>query len=115
MNIRLRLILWYTAILFLILLIFSLAVYIGLSRSLLLTVDNHLQREVGEILGNLKFETPDDDEDEWSDEHESQAEVNLELKYTPEEGSINKIAIAYACIKFIMFRKYLCPRSVYLI
>ena len=85
MNIRLRLTLWYTAILFLILLIFSLAVYIGLTRSMLATVDNHLQREVGEILGNLNFEAADDD-DESSGEDEGQAGVNLELKYTPEEG-----------------------------
>ena len=79
MNIRLRLTLWYTAILFLILLVFSLAVYLGLARSLLATVDNHLQREVGEILGNLNFERPHDDD---ADEQEA----GLELKYTPEEG-----------------------------
>lgn len=79
MNIRLRLTLWYTAILFFILMLFSLAVYIGLTRSLLVTVDNHLQREVGEILGNIKFEGSDDDETE-------EEEPELELTYTPEEG-----------------------------
>jgi hypothetical protein len=79
MNIRLRLTLWYTAILFFILLVFSLAVYIGLTRSLLVTVDNHLQREVGEILGNMTFDNSDDDQ---ADEDESE----LEIKYTPEEG-----------------------------
>ena len=79
MNIRLRLTLWYTAILFFILLVFSLAVYIGLTRSLLVTVDNHLQREVGEILGNMTFDGSDDDQ---ADEDESE----LEIKYTPEEG-----------------------------
>jgi hypothetical protein len=56
MNIRLRLTFWYTAIFLLILVIFSLAVYVGLTRNLMNTVDNHLQREVGEILGNLEFE-----------------------------------------------------------
>jgi len=84
MNIRLRLTLWYTAILFFILLIFSLAVYIGLTRSLLVSVDNHLQREVGEILGNLRFEHSDDD-DETHAENDEQA-GGLELSYTPEEG-----------------------------
>ncbi len=79
MNIRLRLTLWYTAILFFILLIFSVAVYIGLTRSLLVSVDTHLQREVGEILGNLKFEHQDDDDDHAED-------GGLELGYTPEEG-----------------------------
>ncbi len=79
MNIRLRLTLWYTAIFSLILLIFSFAVYTGLTRNLLNSVDNHLQREVGEILGNLEFkEGEHDDEDEY--------EQYTELGYTPEEG-----------------------------
>jgi heavy metal sensor kinase len=97
MNIRLRLTLWYTAILFLILVIFSLAVYIGLTRSLLITTDNHLQREVGEILGNLKFEDADSDEEaeeedgeEGEEGHEGVAinntATNIKLTYTPEEG-----------------------------
>jgi heavy metal sensor kinase len=80
MNIRLRLTLWYAAILFLILAVFSLAVYIGLTRSLLLTTDNHLQREVGELLGNMKVEQSG----HGDDEHE--LETDIELKYTPEEG-----------------------------
>jgi len=75
MNIRLRLTLWYTAIFSLILIIFSVAVYVGLTRSLLNAVDSHLQREVGEILGNLEFEHEED-------EHEGE----VELSYIPEEG-----------------------------
>ncbi|RMF01618.1 MAG: HAMP domain-containing protein [Chloroflexi bacterium] len=82
MNIRLRLTLWYTAIFSLILLIFSLAVYVGLSRNLFSTVDNHLQREVGEILGNLDIEL--DDDLEVSDREGRQTE--FKLTYTPEEG-----------------------------
>lgn len=73
MNIRLRLTLWYTAIFSIILVIFSLVVYVGLTRSLMNSVDNHLQREVGEILGNLHFEADDD-------------EHGVELSYSPEEG-----------------------------
>jgi heavy metal sensor kinase len=73
MNIRLRLTLWYTAIFSIILVIFSLVVYVGLTRSLMNTVDNHLQREVGEILGNLEF-----------DDHDGESEI--ELSYIPEEG-----------------------------
>jgi heavy metal sensor kinase len=72
MNIRLRLTLWYTAIFSIILVIFSLVVYVGLTRSLLNTIDNHLQREVGEILGNLDFE------------HDN--EPQIEMGYVPEEG-----------------------------
>ncbi len=90
MNIRLRLTLWYTAVFSLILLIFSLAVYAGLSRSLFNTIDNHLQREVSEILGNLKFYTPhlaggeDDDEE---DRHNAAFEQNgVSLNYIPEAG-----------------------------
>lgn len=82
MNIRLRLTLWYTAIFSLILLIFSLAVYVGLTRNLFSTVDNHLQREVGEILGNLNIEMDDDLEVANRENHAG----NFELKYTPEEG-----------------------------
>lgn len=85
MNIRLRLTLWYTAILFLILVIFSVAVYVGLTRSLLTTLDNHLQREVGEILGNLSFEHEGEEEHEHEEETLT-GESGLELSYTPEEG-----------------------------
>jgi len=81
MNIRLQLTLWYTAILFLILAFFGLVVYIGLSRSLLVTVDSHLQREVGEILGNLEFESSLEMEDDGPS-----TETEIELKYTPEVG-----------------------------
>ncbi|GAB4422410.1 MAG: ATP-binding protein [Anaerolineae bacterium] len=81
MNIRLRLTLWYTAVFSTILVIFSLVVYVGLTRSLLNTVDNHLQREVGEILGNLEFEVADDDE-----HNVNLNGPNVELSYIPEEG-----------------------------
>ncbi|MEW5958241.1 MAG: ATP-binding protein [Chloroflexota bacterium] len=91
MNIRLRLTLWYTAILFFILVIFSVAVYIGLTRSLLVSVDNHLQREVGELLGNLNFEGHDDE----GDEHESdEKKGGIQLTYTPEEGVYWRILTA---------------------
>jgi heavy metal sensor kinase len=40
-------------------------------------VDNHLQREVGEILGNLKIEPEHGPEED---------EAGVELSYTPEEG-----------------------------
>jgi heavy metal sensor kinase len=82
MNIRLRLTLWYAAILVFILVVFSVAVYIGLTRNLLVSVDNHLQREVGEILGNLDFEGSDDEDDHNA--HESK--TGITLKYVPEEG-----------------------------
>ncbi len=75
MNIRLRLTLWYTAIFSLILIIFSLVVGVGLTRSLLNSIDTHLQREVSEILGNLKF---GDDDDHTGG--------SFQLGYTPEEG-----------------------------
>ena len=88
MNIRLRLTLWYTAILFLILVIFSVAVYIGLTRSLLVAADNHLQGEVGEILGNLKLrEAGDDHENDNEDRTDVSASAGqIQLSYTPEEG-----------------------------
>jgi two-component system OmpR family sensor kinase len=101
MNIRLRLTLWYTVILFLILLIFSLAVYVGLTRSLLVTVDNHLQREVGEILGNLTFagsvneHETEEKHDDGSDEVEKvRRDAELQLTYTPEEGVFWRILTA---------------------
>ncbi len=88
MNVRLRLTLWYTAILFLILLIFSLAVYIGLTRSLLVNTDSHLQREVGEMLGNMKFDsrTGDHKEEESEEEHGGIHQNGIRLTYIPEEG-----------------------------
>jgi len=99
MNIRLRLTLWYTAILFFILLVFSAAVYIGLTRSLLVATDNHLQREVGEILGNLTFSEAEDDEhheeEETHEDNENKPEeqtaltaanTTMRLTYEPEDG-----------------------------
>jgi heavy metal sensor kinase len=86
MNIRLRLTLWYTAIFLLILVIFSLTVYVALTRNLMNTVDDHLQREVGEILGNLEFKSNHQDDqhsDEGDDDHGTQS---IELGYSPEEG-----------------------------
>lgn len=92
MNIRLRLTLWYTAILCLTLALFSSAVYIGLTRSLMATLDNHLQREVGEIIGHLKFEHSGDGSEEGGevnngdDYKTGSGELEIELNYTPEEG-----------------------------
>jgi heavy metal sensor kinase len=92
MNIRLRLTFWYTAIFLLILVIFSLAVYVALTRNLMNTVDNHLQREVGEILGNLDFESDghDDHPSEGDNDH-SPATTAIELSYTPEEGVLWRV------------------------
>jgi hypothetical protein len=91
MNIRLRLTLWYTAILCLILAIFSTAVYIGLTRNLFVILDNHLQREVGAIIGNLKIEHSheegEEDAEKVGDDHKIRSgEADIELSYTPEEG-----------------------------
>jgi heavy metal sensor kinase len=106
MNIRLRLTLWYTAILFIILLIFSVAVYVGLSRSLFSAIDTHLQREAGQVIGGIKFEfqkTGDDGEDHEQDEEygEEGAQIHLngvEIKaeYIPEEGVFWRILDAEA-------------------
>ena len=91
MNIRLRLTLWYTAIFLLILVIFSLTVYVGLTRNLMNTIDNHLQHEVGEILGNLEFDDSEDDPDEDEGEYGNYQNVaagssSIELSYLPEDG-----------------------------
>ena len=64
MNIRVRLTIWYTAILTLILVIFSGAVYLGLSRSMMSTLDSYLKREAAQVIGGLKFEEQDDDKKE---------------------------------------------------
>jgi hypothetical protein len=82
MNIRVRLTLWYTTILFLILVIFSAAVYLGLTRNLLSALDIHLQREAGQIIGGVKFEN---EGSEAADaDHEGSFEI--EAAYVPEEG-----------------------------
>lgn len=106
MNIRLRLTLWYTAILFIILLMFSVAVYVGLSRSLFNAVDAHLQREAGQVVGGIKIESykREDDGEDYEDEDErgeygGQIELNgLEIKaeYIPEEGVYWRILDAEA-------------------
>jgi len=90
MNIRLRLTLWYTIILVLILVVFGAAVYIGLSRSLTVTLDNHLQREAGQLIGGMHFETEDEPEDE--EEHEREVQnIELSLGYRPEEGVLWRV------------------------
>lgn len=90
MNIRLRLTLWYTAILSAILVIFGIIVYFGLSRSLLATLDNHLQREANQIITQLKFEKDGDHGDHTEDHDNEAAEYvgtfKAELEYTPEPG-----------------------------
>lgn len=93
MNIRLRLTLWYTAILFIILVVFSLIVYAGLSRSLLITTDDHLQREAAQIIGEIKFEPAEPEPAEPREpEEEGLAVANndddrrVELEYVPEAG-----------------------------
>ncbi len=89
MNIRWRLTIWYTAVLTLILLIFSGAVYVGLSRSLIATLDNHLKREAGQLIGGLKFEREEEHKDDEDEEH--QVRTQLELGYRPEEGVLWRI------------------------
>ncbi len=90
MNIRLRLTLWYTIILVLILLVFGAAVYVGLSRSLIATLDNHLQREAGQLIGGLSFEARTEHSDE--EEHEQEHRDNpLLLRYRPEEGVLWRV------------------------
>lgn len=99
MNIRLRLTLWYTAILLLILIVFGGAVYIGLSRSLMASLENHLQREAAQVIGEIRFRTAEEAE-EHEEEEEHEREVSFEngayrthvggteigLNYIPEEG-----------------------------
>ena len=77
MNIRLRLTLWYTAILFLILVIFGGVVYLGLRRNLLVTIDNQLQREAAQIIGEIHIENEGEDE---SDEYQKVGDVEVELE-----------------------------------
>ncbi len=96
MNIRLRLTLWYTAILVLILVVFSAIVYVGLTRSLMAALDDHLRREAAQVIGEIKFETDDeadDEADEEDDDASSSSEYKkevdgrqVELDYVPEEG-----------------------------
>jgi len=103
MNIRLRLTLWYTAILLLILVIFSVIVYLGLSRSLLVALDDHLQREAAQLIGEITFEREqheirdNDDEAERSSTGEFKqrvGDVKVELAYIPEEGVLWRILTA---------------------
>lgn len=90
MNIRLRLTLWYTTVLVLILLVFGAAVYVGLSRSLISTLDNHLQREAGQLIGGLNFGA--EGEDEHEEEHEREHRNNqLSLRYRPEDGVLWRV------------------------
>jgi heavy metal sensor kinase len=92
MNIRLHLTMWYMAVLTLIMVIFGTAVYIGLSRSLMNTLDDHLKREVAQLIGGLKFEDPanrhsKEEDDDSSSPHEAQ----LEVRYRPEDGVLWRI------------------------
>ncbi len=92
MNIRLRLTLWYTAILTLIMVIFGAAVYLGLSRSLMNTLDNHLKREAAQLIGGLKFEdSGHGDDHESDDEHSVIVGPRLEINYHPEDGVLWRI------------------------
>ena len=95
MNIRLRLTLWYTTILCLILILFSAAVYIGLSRSLFTVIDNQLQREAAQVIGQIRIEKAEEDDDDEEDEGRLVAQepfvaqiqgFEVGLGYTPEEG-----------------------------
>lgn len=90
MNIRLRLTLWYTTVLVLILVIFGAAVYVGLSRSLMSTLDNHLQREAGQLIGGLNLGAEEGGEHE--EEHEREHRNNqILLRYRPEEGVLWRV------------------------
>ncbi|MFN8459196.1 MAG: ATP-binding protein [Anaerolineae bacterium] len=91
MNIRLRLTLWYTAILTLIMVIFGAAVYLGLSRSLMNTLDNHLKREAAQMIGGLKFEHAEAEHEEGDDHRSGSTKRQLEVRYRPEEGVLWRI------------------------
>lgn len=86
MNIRLRLTLWYTVILSIILIVFGIIVYFGLSRSLLATLDDNLQREANQIISELKFEHSSDYEDDADEENEYSNAIQAELEYEPKPG-----------------------------
>lgn len=96
MNIRLRLTIWYMAILTLIMVIFGTAVYLGLSRSLMNTLDNHLMREAAQLIGGLRFgdlehrDGHEGDEDERSRESREIA-PRLDLNYHPEDGVLWRV------------------------
>lgn len=101
MTIRLRLTLWYTGILFLILVIFSLLMYLGLSRSLFLALDNHLQREAAQVIGEIRFDSPDEAEEAEETEENARETYEREigatkvrLNYTPEEGVLWRVLTA---------------------
>ncbi|HXV97452.1 MAG TPA: HAMP domain-containing protein, partial [Anaerolineae bacterium] len=89
MNIRLRLTLCFTAILTLILLVFGLAVYLGLSRSLIGTLDNHLKREAAQVIGGIKFEHEAEAAEDEEELHQPKSQ--LELRYRPEEGVLWRV------------------------
>ncbi|MFN8458724.1 MAG: ATP-binding protein [Anaerolineae bacterium] len=95
MNIRLRLTIWYMAVLALIMVIFGVAVYLGLSRSLMNTLDNHLMREAAQLIGGLRFGDPKHQDDtEEDDEHAKEARVEaprLDLNYRPDEGILWRV------------------------
>jgi heavy metal sensor kinase len=89
MNIRLRLTIWYMAVMTLLLVVFGFAVYLGLSRSLMATLDNHLKREAAQLIGGVRFEAHyEGDEIEGE---QSNALTRLEVRYQPEEGVLWRI------------------------
>jgi heavy metal sensor kinase len=91
MNIRLRLTLWYTTVLTLILLVFGTAVYLGLSRSLIATLDSHLQREAGQLIGGMKFEAEHESEGYNNEGEAREPSRQVELRYRPEEGVLWRV------------------------
>ncbi len=94
MNIRLRLTLWYTAILLLILLIFGVIVYIGLSRNLSASLDSQLQREAKQMVDAFNAGEIEESEEGYEDNESSEYGgrkirlngIEFTLNYLPEEG-----------------------------
>ncbi len=92
MNIRLRLTLWYTAILFIILLIFSVSLYVALESTLFVSLDTHLQQEAAQVIGGLEFIGRESDDKYDDDEVAAALTVSgLRLRYVPEEGVLWRI------------------------
>lgn len=92
MTIRLRLTLLYAALLAVTLLAFDGIVYVGVSWSLQTTLDNHLLREVDQIIEGLKVKEDDKDksDNENGDEYKDDEQA-FELGYIPEEGVLWRV------------------------
>ncbi len=90
MTIRLRLTLLYVALLAVTLLAFDGIVYLGVSWRLQTTLDNHLLREVDQIIEGLKVAEDDGDEDKSEDEYKDDGQA-FELGYIPEEGVLWRV------------------------